>query len=121
LAAERDLARLLATLDPKLHSERYAFDVVLEPPADWFALVREQEGLTAVRADAGGEWARISLGVQSSLEAVGLTAELSRRLAEAGISANVVAAFHHDHLFVPWNRREEALRRLVEMSLPGRA
>jgi hypothetical protein len=49
------------------------------------------------------------MGVLSDLESVGLTAALSKRLAEAGISANVVAALHHDHIFVPWERREEAL------------
>jgi hypothetical protein len=48
--------------------------------------------------------------VRSSLSAVGLTAALSAALSEAGISANIVAALHHDHLFVPWDRRQEALR-----------
>lgn len=111
MAGERDLQRLLKALDPKLSSERYSFapsaDHVLHPGA--FALVREDEGLTVVRPDPGGQWARISLGAHSSLEAVGLTAVLSTRLAGAGISANVVAALHHDHIFVPWDRREEAL------------
>ncbi len=63
-----------------------------------------------VRPDPDGDWARISLGVHSSLEAVGLTAALSNALAEGGISANIIAALHHDHLFVPWSRRQEALR-----------
>jgi len=111
LDGERDLARLLASLDPRLHDERYSFSVTtdlrLEDGA--FAIVREEEGLTAIRPDPSGEWARISLRVHSSLEAVGLTAALSSRLAERGISANVIAAFHHDHIFVPWDRREEAL------------
>jgi hypothetical protein len=47
--------------------------------------------------------------VHSSLEAVGLTAALSTRLADAGISANVVAGLRHDYFFVPWERRAEAL------------
>jgi hypothetical protein len=114
---ERNLARLLATLDAQLSQERYAFDqtnsAVLD--ADTFALIREGEGTTAIRVRPTGEWARIGLGVHSSLEAVGLTAALSGALAEAGISANIVAALHHDHIFVPWERREEALRVLVEI------
>ena len=77
-----------------------------------FALVREDEGLTSIHVDPEGEWARISLEVHSSLEAVGLTAVLSSRLAEHGISANIVAARNHDHLFVPWDRREDALAAL---------
>jgi hypothetical protein len=54
--------------------------------------------------------------VHSSLSAVGLTAALSTALAEAGISANIVAALRHDHLFVPWNRREDALRCLEALT-----
>ena len=109
--AERDLARLLATLDPHLHAERYSFSETSNPTLGEgdFAIVREAEGLTLVHPDPRGEWARISLGVHSSLDAVGMTAALSARLTEAGISANVVAAFYHDHFFVPWDRREEAL------------
>jgi len=111
LSGERDLARLLAALDPQLHADRYSFAATSDPTlqdAD-FAIVRDTAGLTLIRPDPAGEWARISLGVHSSLEAVGLTATLSSRLAEAGISANIVAALHHDHLFVPWDRKDEAL------------
>jgi hypothetical protein len=109
--AERDLARLLAALDPRLHPERYSFATTTEEKLGEsdFAIVREAEGLTSIRPDPAGEWARISLGVHSSLDAVGLTAALSSRLTEEGISANIVAAFYHDHLFVPWDRREDAL------------
>jgi len=114
VAGERDLARLLAALEPHLDDERYSFTATADPrlkDAD-FAIVREAEGLTLIRPDPSGEWARISLGVHSSLEAVGLTAALSSRLAEAGISANIVAAIYHDHIFVQWERREEALAAL---------
>jgi hypothetical protein len=114
LSGERDLSQLLATLDPRLHAEHYSFSATSDPTlrdAD-FAIVREAEGLTRIRADLAGEWARISLRVHSSLEAVGLTAALSARLTEAGISANIVAALHHDHIFVPWDRREDALAAL---------
>ena len=114
MAGERDLSRLLAALDPQLDAERYSFSAASDPTlgASEFALVREAEGVTLIRPDPSGEWARISLGVHSSLDAVGLTAALSSRLAEIGISANIVAALYHDHIFVPWDRREEALEAL---------
>jgi uncharacterized protein len=83
---------------------------------DAFALIREDEGLTAIRTHPEGEWARISLEVHSSLSAVGLTAALSKALAEADISANIVAGIRHDHLFVPWDRREDALGCLKALS-----
>ena len=114
MAGERDLSRLLASLDPQLYAERYSFSAtsgsMLAEGA--FALIREAEGITLIRPDPAGDWARISLGVHSSLDAVGLTAALSSRLAEIGISANIVAALHHDHIFVPWDRRDEALAAL---------
>ena len=118
MAGERDLSRLLETLSPKLHPERYSFSPKIDPTlADGqFALIREEEGLTLIALDPAGEWARISLGAHSSLEAVGLTAALSSRLAVAGISANIVAGIYHDHLFVPWGRREDALAALVKAS-----
>jgi hypothetical protein len=34
---------------------------------------------------------------------------VAESLAAYGISANMVAAFHYDHVFVPWARRAEAL------------
>ena len=86
MEGERDLTRLLDALEPRLHSERYGFSVATDSALKngQFALVREDEGLTAIGTDPSGEWARISLGVHSSLDAVGLTAALSSRLAEAG-------------------------------------
>jgi len=114
VTGERDLSRLLDALDPKLHPDRFSFmatsDSTLKEGE--FAIVREDEGLTLVRPDPSGEWARISLGVHSSLDAVGLTAAVSTRLSGLGISANIVAALCHDHIFVPWDRREEALEAL---------
>ena len=83
-------------------------------PEDGFALIREAEGLTLVRPGKG--WARITLGIHSSLDAIGLTARISAALTARGISANIVAAFHHDHVFVPWERREEALAALRELA-----
>lgn len=114
MTGERDLSRLLQNLRPKLCPERYTFIQAAEPIllAGVFALVREDEGLTSIQADPRGAWAKISLEVHSSLEAVGLTGMMASRLAELGISANIVAALHHDHLFVPWHRRDEALAAL---------
>ena len=58
----------------------------------------------------------ITLTVHSSLEAVGLTAAVSRALAEENISCNVVAAYYHDHLFVPVGDGERAMEVLLALS-----
>jgi len=78
----------------------------LEP----LATFRETEGLTVVVAEARARLAGlrvlfraawITLTVHSDLQAVGLTAAVADALTRANISCNMIAAAHHDHLFVP--------------------
>jgi len=57
----------------------------------------------------------ITLQIHSSLSAVGLTAAVSKILADEGISANIVAAYFHDHVFVPSHRADEALLALQQV------
>ncbi|GAM58533.1 hypothetical protein JCM19231_1998 [Vibrio ishigakensis] len=40
---------------------------------------------------------------------MGLTAAVSSALAAEEISANVIAAYYHDHVFVPVDKTKEAL------------
>lgn len=116
MSGETDLARLLAGLAPALDEVEYVFETVREAPplGDAFALIREDEGVTIIRPGPG--WARIALNVHSSLAAVGLTAAVSQALTAEGIPANIVAAAYHDHLFVPWDRRADALAILHRLS-----
>ena len=88
-------------------------------------LFREEEGTTCVLPPEAARalgcpdapvFRRITLGVLSSLEAVGLTAAVATALTAAGISANVVAAFHHDHVFVPADRAADAMACLTRLS-----
>ncbi len=119
LSGERDLAALLATMAPRLYDEPYAIGLLRDgeaAPVDTFALIAEEEGRTVITGQPDGGWARISLTVHSDLSAVGLTAALSRALADAGISANVVAGWHHDHIFVPWACRHDALAALQRLT-----
>ncbi len=51
---------------------------------------------------------RITLSVHSALDGVGLTAAVATALAGAHIPCNVVAAYHHDHVFVPEELAEDA-------------
>lgn len=118
LSGERDLGRLLAAMEPRLHDAPYAIRLIGSadaPPVNAFAIIAEDEGRTLIAPDPGGQWARISLTIHSDLEAVGLTAALSAALAQAGVSANVVAGLYHDHIFVPWPRRDDALAALTAL------
>lgn len=116
-----DPARMVAEMAPVLDGRAWRFAILAEGavPPDAFALIREDEGLTAILPGEGGDFARITLMVHSALEGVGLTAAVSGALASAGIACNVVAGFHHDHLFVPWERRDEALAVLQRLSQSG--
>lgn len=123
---ETDLDRLLVSMSAAVRSGEYVF-VCLDAPVveGSVATVHEDEGVThvvpRVVADAHG-WTYgfvagwITLRVHSSLAAVGLTAAVSRVLAAAGISCNVLAGYHHDHLLVPANRVDEAVGLLQELS-----
>ena len=57
----------------------------------------------------------ITLTIHSSLDAVGLTAAVASKLSEKGISANVVAAYYHDHIFVPTQKANSAMKALKEL------
>lgn len=57
----------------------------------------------------------ITCNVHSSLEAVGFIAVLGTKLAQHGISVNPVSGFFHDHLFVPVEKAEEAMRVLGDI------
>lgn len=110
---------MLAGMAPALDARAWFFVLIEgEPPADAFAVIREEEGTTAIVPGerAGAPFARITLTAHSALDGVGLTAAVSAALAGAGIACNVVAGYHHDHLFVPWDRREEALVLLQRLS-----
>ncbi len=131
-----DLQVLLASMEASLSEESFVFasfpnsDMMKLAAFNPLGLFWENEGLTAILSVANAGKAgvetepgfrRISLAVHSSLEAVGLTAALSKALADAGISANVVAAFYHDHIFVPDDKAEAALTALNELSLAAGA
>ncbi len=118
-----DSQAMISGMDPVLDTQSYAFAVLSdgeEPPGSAFAVVREAEGTTAV-LPVGLEGnpeslACITLQVHSDLQGVGLTAAVSNALAEQGIACNVIAGFYHDHLFVPWDRRDEAMQILRELA-----
>lgn len=132
MSGESDLRRLLAGLDPLPREGEYVFatlpDRKVPAGVQPVFLFDEDEGRTVVlssdearRAGLAGEFscAWITLRVHSSLQAVGMMAAVATALAEAGISCNAVSAYYHDHIFVPYDRAEEAVRVLRELA--GRA
>lgn len=128
MVGETNLSKLLKSMSPALMSNEYVFCSVKGECPEFQALnplatFRESEGLTlVVTKDAAIEnnlsfesvFKGITLTVHSSLDAVGLTAAVATKLAEKGISANVIAAYYHDHIFVQSDKAESALAALNE-------
>jgi len=124
----RDGWAMIAAMAPRLDERRWRFVLVSPDTAPQLlgaaiGTFREDEGVTAIvpaeLADElgieGPDFARITLMVNSDLEGVGLTAAVAGALAEMGIACNMVAAFYHDHVFVPADRAEEAVALLREL------
>jgi hypothetical protein len=120
---------LIKSLQPSLHEGEYVFCKVDSLTAidlnEIICLFREKEGITLILSKNIAEKAGlaysfiaswITFTVHSSLDSVGLTAAFSEALADKGISCNVVAGYHHDHLFVPKERAHEAMKVLNRLS-----
>jgi uncharacterized protein len=126
MSGENNLQVLLSTMEPVLDESPFGF-VSLSPDNNLlavmvpFAVIREDEGVTIIMPMAvlnqhnltSEAWAKISLTIHSSLSAVGLTAAIATALGKENISANVVAGYYHDHFFVQWDRRYDALKALA--------
>lgn len=129
MTGETDLSLLLKNMQPELNPGRFVFCTVntlkdaieLNP----LVIVQEKEAVTVVIPKSKADdsflyypvicvW--ITLNIHSSLEAVGLTAAISKALTEAGISCNVIAGYYHDHLFVPVKDAERAMDILVSLT-----
>ena len=136
MPGEMDLETILNTLSPVLLGPTYVYCSLaqstygalaeLEP----LASVREPEGLTLIVKAEDAERAQleclgmfrcIRLEVHSSLESVGLTARVSAALAEHGVSANMLAGAHHDHILVPHAMANKALKIIERLGEQNKA
>lgn len=131
-----DLQMMISTMSPVLNKRLVAYVSLpdFETPSGLFsqetiATFRESEGLTLIvdlesaereKLPIAFRAAWITLTVHSDLAAVGLTAAFAKALGDQGISCNVMAAFYHDHIFVPIEKADlamEALRALQRCAL----
>jgi hypothetical protein len=123
----RETAAMIAGMTPSLEAGELVFCTTsaedlaaraMPMALGWF---RETEGVSlilecavaeALGFEAGIPMRRITLQVHSALDGVGLTAAVAAALSAAGIPCNMVAAYHHDHVFVPSAMAREAAERL---------
>lgn len=129
MTAETNLTRLIQRMAPKLNDGLYVFvtvnDINLIERKDSICEFKESEGTTVVLEKSKADqlnlayesvmsW--ITLMIHSSLDAVGLTAIISGELKKYVISCNVIAGYYHDHLFVPNQDEEKAMKILTDLS-----
>ncbi|PJG86039.1 ACT domain-containing protein [Conservatibacter flavescens] len=123
-----ELNTLIQSMQPVLNDGCFVYTTVNQdhclPLTEIIASIREKEGLSLIIRQQTAEkyqlpaqfpCAWITLNVHSDLEAVGLTAAFSRALGNAGISCNVVAGHYHDHIFVPFEKKELAMTTLIAL------
>lgn len=125
-----DLDELLKNMAPELHDEKYAICALPEgifvSKGSPIMAFPEEEGVTLIMLEEEADrdkrlkrskpQAMITLKVFSDLEAVGFLAKITSVLAAEGISVNVVSAYHHDYLFVPWEKRHKAMKALESLA-----
>lgn len=128
MIGETNLDKLIREMNPELNKGEFVFCKLdseeklqnVKPKC----LFRETKGMTVVLSKTEAEklnlpytfvcsW--ITLNIHSSLDAVGFIAKVSKALAEAGISCNIISAYFHDHLFVPIDKTDEALKSLQNL------
>ena len=130
-----NLKKLLKDMQPKMAKTKYFMASVgggelmaLANYLDYIICIyREKEGLTVVFEEdikdsisgmtekMAGPFALITLDVYSDLMAVGFLVKIADALAKEKISVNAFSAYHHDHLLVPWERKEDALKALERL------
>lgn len=129
MPGETDLQKLIQGMKPKLNEGEFVFCILDNSKTvsefDPLCIFQEAEGTTVIIPKQQADdtllpyatvCAWITLTVHSSLEAVGLTAAVSKALTEANISCNVVAAYYHDHIFVPIQDASQAMMVLEKLS-----
>jgi uncharacterized protein len=125
---------MIAAMQPCLMTGAFVFVTVQSPEQTLakqaISTFREPEGLSLVlpqpvAQQAGlehsGGMRQITIQVFSALDGVGLTAAVAHALTECSIPCNVVAAYHHDNVFVPEACAEQAVGVLQELQARAKA
>jgi hypothetical protein len=128
MPGQTNLSEVLRSLQVSCDDIEYGFASVREEQINIddkiLGLFKESEGLTVIAPKEyfesksiqyEGPYAKLTIEVHTSLELVGLTAVLAKKLAENKISANVIAGYFHDHIFVQYAVRQKAIKAINDL------
>ena len=127
--SETNLGVLIKNMNPSTDGKDYVFCTIKSlgslslddiigsiRETEWITLILKKETADAYALEYNGIFGWITLNIESSLEAIGLTAAFSRALSEENISANVMAWYYHDHIFVQKSLLEKSVSTLIKLS-----
>lgn len=122
MSGEKDLGKLVSGLTVFRHDGVWEF--VSGTQAELAGAVmqfKEREGWTHIvpanrTAAAAERFCWLELAVHSDLNAVGFLAVIARTLADEAIPCNAVAAFYHDHIFVPEAMADKAIAAIENLA-----
>lgn len=130
MSGQKDLSKVLHLMRILCDEIEYGFATVSADHnvnhQEVIGLFKESEGLTIIattkyfaanKISFEGPYAKLTIDLHTSLELLGLTAELTTRLSSRGMAANVVAAYFHDHIFVQYDLRQQAMEALNEQQI----
>jgi uncharacterized protein len=121
---------MISGMKPELQADSFVFVTTNDPAfvaslsGKAVSIFKEAEGISMIIPADLAEKSKlnvdhpmrcITLNVFSSLEGVGLTAAVATALGDHGIPCNMVAAYHHDHVFVPSEMCDQAMDVLVSL------
>jgi len=128
----RETNAMLAGIRPVLMPKEFVFcttgdaEIIARIGASAFSWIHEEEGITLILTrsaaksfgfDDGMPMRRIVLQVFSALDGVGLMAAVATALANEGIPCNMIAGYHHDHVFVPSAMADRAVAVLRDLQV----
>lgn len=125
---------LLKNMKPELNKKEFVFVTVssdkfndlIQESIDPKLIFEEKEGITLIlektkakkhKLKFESSWAMITLTINSDLQAIGFLATITNKLAENKISVNAISAYYHDHLYVPYNKKDLTMKLLKELSM----
>ena len=110
-------------LTPKLLDGAFEYKAIKNDeavPRNAVAMIKESEAVTIIVPTNKTDrevWAWIVNATVTSLTATGITAAFSVALNKAKIPCNVIAAYYHDHILVPYSMKDKAVEILRQVEV----